>query len=71
MTLHEIVKDWLTTHGYDGLAGDECGCALDTLMPCNCPHLIDCVPGRKVQCTPACAETEHDYTPGARHIEEA
>ena len=37
-------KEWLTRHGYDGLCGYECGCALDDLMPCGEPD-NDCKPG--------------------------
>ncbi len=50
MTVKEILIDWLTTHGYDGLCNvdQECGCLLDDLMPCegycNCPG---CQPGLK------------------------
>ena len=25
---------WLKAHGYDGLAGDACGCDVDDLYPC-------------------------------------
>lgn len=35
MTVKEIVSDWLKAHGYTGLAGYECGCTLDDLMPCG------------------------------------
>jgi len=35
VTAKEIMIDWLTTHGYDGLYGEECGCLLDDLMPCG------------------------------------
>lgn len=31
----EICKDWLQTHGYDGLCNDECGCRIDDLMACS------------------------------------
>lgn len=50
MNIHDIVKDWLTTHGYDGLAGDECGCQLDDLMPCGCSHETECVAGKLSTC---------------------
>lgn len=46
----KIVKEWLVANGYDGLAGDECGCMIDDLMPCEqiCPAV--CVPGKKAEC---------------------
>jgi len=53
MTVKEIVADWLEKHGYDGLAHNECGCALDDLMPCDGANNIgDCVPAIKVRCDP-------------------
>lgn len=43
----DIVRGWLTAHGYTGLCNPdaECGCTLDCLMPCDEPHLRDCVAG--------------------------
>lgn len=35
--LKAIVGDWLATNGFDGLAGDECGCGIDELFPCGDP----------------------------------
>ena len=34
----EIVEEYCTANGYDGLAGDECGCGLNDrggIMPCE------------------------------------
>jgi len=41
-TVKEIVKEWLVANGYGGLYSDDfdvvdCTCALDDLMPCDCP----------------------------------
>lgn len=47
MTVQEIVKDWLTAHGYDGLAGDECGCGVDDLAPCGFCNLDECKAAHK------------------------
>lgn len=46
MTVKEIVVEWLKVNGYDGLAGEECGCAIDDLFCCGCSG-EDCVPGHK------------------------
>lgn len=48
-TVHEIVKQHLEAHKYDGLCGDECGCQLDDLMPCSGESMSEQVPG----CEPA------------------
>ncbi len=43
-----IVAAWLDTHDeYDGLAGDECGCGLDDLMPCDVSDITFCVAGHR------------------------
>ena len=49
MNLREIVTLWLEASDYDGLAGDNCGCELDDLMPCDEPN-IECQPGYKRKC---------------------
>ena len=48
--IRDIVAEWLETNGYDGLAGDACGCLLSDIMPCDYPSMYDCVPGYKVPC---------------------
>ena len=48
MSIKEIVKQHLVTNGFDGLAGDECGCAIGDLMPCDNP--MDCIPGVRIVC---------------------
>jgi hypothetical protein len=35
MTVRDIVRDYLERHGFDGLAGDDCGCEITDLMPCG------------------------------------
>ena len=49
--VREILADWLIANGYDGLAGDDCGCPLDQLICCD-EDPSQCVPGYKVECTP-------------------
>ena len=50
MTVKEIVKQWLTEHGYDGLASDYCGCEIKDLMACSSEAALRCVPAKKVRC---------------------
>lgn len=51
MTVLDIVKKYLRDNGFDGLAGDDCGCALeDGIAPCESCGIENCVPGRKVPC---------------------
>ncbi len=50
MTVKDIVKKYLLDNGFDGLAGDECGCEVDDLFPCDSGH--GCEPGVKVKCQP-------------------
>jgi hypothetical protein len=40
MTCIDIIRQYLRDHGYDGLAGEDCGCAIDDLAPCDegCNH---------------------------------
>ncbi len=51
MTVREIVRAYLVEHGYDGLAGEECGCWLVDLMPCCDGAMPECVPGREETAT--------------------
>ena len=37
-TVKAIVALYLREHGYDGLAGDSCGCSVDSLFPCESPN---------------------------------
>ena len=45
MTVGEILKKYLQDNGYDGLAGDECGCKIDDLFPCESCDIYQCEPG--------------------------
>ena len=49
MNVREIVKAWLTDHGYDGLFSPCCACKLDDLMPCDEPD-AECKPGYLAPC---------------------
>ena len=35
VTTQDMVIKYLEENGYDGLCGDECGCEIDDLMPCE------------------------------------
>lgn len=50
MNIRNIVEKWLIDNGYEGLAGNECGCEVGDLMPCEYPSFADCEPGYKVPC---------------------
>lgn len=57
MIAKEIVKNYLKRNGYDGLAGDECGCERSDLMPCG-EFGANCEAGHKVKCDCDCGECE-------------
>jgi hypothetical protein len=44
MNVIDITREWLKTHGADGLCCRDCGCGLDDLMPCGTPY-ASCEPG--------------------------
>jgi hypothetical protein len=50
MKIQEIVKVWLIDNGYDGLAGEECGCGIDDLMPCGECDVNHCEAAYKWEC---------------------
>jgi hypothetical protein len=43
MTCKEIIKNYLTDNGFDGLCYEECGCSTGDFMPCR-ESYTDCVP---------------------------
>ena len=47
MTVKEIVKQYLEQNGYDGLAGEGCGCLENDLFLCGADG-SDCVAGHKI-----------------------
>lgn len=53
MNCKKIVVTYLRDNGYDGLAGDGCGCSLDDLMPCWGEQIMECEPGHVV---PGCID---------------
>ncbi len=50
MALREIIKKYLDDNGFDGLCGDECGCQIGELFPCEVPDVDGCQPGYKTKC---------------------
>lgn len=59
MTVKEIVKKWLEDNGYEGLAGEDCGCENADLFVCGREEVACCVAGHKVNC-PCARHTEGD-----------
>lgn len=53
ISVKEIVAEWLEEKGYDGLAGEGCGCELDDLMPCV-EYSPGCVAGHAGKCPDDC-----------------
>lgn len=49
-----IIIEFLTAHGYEGLAGNECGCDLDDLAPCGSCVPLDCEAGYRWRCAAGC-----------------
>lgn len=53
ITVEKMVRDWLKSHGYNGLWTDfgggteSCGCGLDDLCPCGDPYPSGCVAAHK------------------------
>ena len=50
MNLREIITKHLEENGFDGLCGDDCGCLMDDLFPCEYPDFDFCEPGYKKIC---------------------
>ncbi len=52
LSISEIVKKYLVENGFDGLAGEDCGCGVDELFCCSTceePMNYDCVAARKIR----------------------
>ena len=47
-TVKNIVVEYLKKQDYDGLAGNDCGCKLSDLMPCD-EFCGNCIPAYKVK----------------------
>jgi len=60
MNVRQIVKQFLLANGYDGLYNDDCGCALDDLIPCGSESLSTCEPGYKIPCDPETCSANGD-----------
>ncbi len=50
MNGREIILKYLQENGYDGLAGEDCGCGIDDLCPCDAAIPTECVPARLRTC---------------------
>ena len=53
-----MVRIYLEENGYEGLCspGNECGCKLDDLMPCDGEYAMECEAGHKIDCPDTCGE---------------
>lgn len=61
--LGDIVKEYLDTHGFDGLySSGECGCYKDNLFPCESPQ-ADCAAGYRTECD--CGDHDYHISPTA------
>lgn len=49
MTVKEIIRKYLENHKCDGLAGNDCGCCMNDLFPCD-SYFGECAPGYAVKC---------------------
>ena len=65
MNVKDIVKEWLSKNGYDGLSNQECGCGIDDFMPCEGLSIFqdncDCEPGHKWDGN-SCITDDCDYS---------
>ena len=64
MTVLDILAQWLSTNGYDGLYSEDCGCHTSDLAPCGGEWpMLHCKPG---YAHPATAEEceEFEIPPG-------
>lgn len=60
MNLRDYLAACLERDGYDGLAGQGCGCDTDDLAACG-EDCLSCEPGHRVACT---AEMQDDVPCG-------
>ena len=57
-SVREILDQWLTEHGYDGLYTEDCGCEVGDLAPCSEQYSFGCRAGHKVPCDPETCPAE-------------
>jgi len=59
MTVKEIVREYLKTHGYDGLFNEEseCACVFSNVILCEAENLRDCEAGYLFPC--GCGDERH------------
>jgi hypothetical protein len=61
MTIKEIVVEYLKASGFDGLAGEECGCLIADDCPCGEPPVDVCVPGYRWDSCEKCPDKGCDF----------
>lgn len=50
MNVRDIIIEYIKANDFDGLSGDDCGCDLNNLCPCD-ECCIECVPAYKAKPT--------------------
>lgn len=65
MTIKDIIEKYLKDNGFDGLAGDECGCGVDDIFPCS-EFCGQCEPAKYVKCEDCLKEDEGEGCPYGR-----
>ena len=69
MRLKEIIQEYLTKHGYDGLYNAECECACenDDLFPCD-GNISNCYPGYYIPKDDPEYDSYYDYMIGPHKV---
>lgn len=69
-TVDDVMAQWLTDNGYDGLVNEDlsCACKASDLRPCG-EAMGTCMPGHEVACKPDdCDVASYIDTPCDWHI---
>ncbi len=67
VTVKDIVKAHLESIGADGLCREDCGCPVQSLMPCDGQGIENCTPARYVKCQ-GCKRPEDERPEGCDEV---